>query len=560
MTEFYVDFSAVNNGNGTDGAQAGAPAGVGAFNQFTAGEAAGVSDGDVVYFRRTASADTKSVSFKMGTGPKPSEKIHYLGWPINNTDKHHAQAQASSNTVKATWDADPELFVVINPVAAAWTPEFIRVARMHGEELGGGVNHFMNHTTGTPQDYTFYKCKVSRNAQQPTLQPANGADGVIEYDDVHVKGTTPGAIRCIGDSNNGSVLLRVRIEFTDVGSSSIDITSTNSAPKSGIYEILEWIDAGNHWIYAFFGLGQGSQQFKFTTDDDAVGVLPFEPRVDCMSISSNVIIRNLTLNHAFGTISATPLLTPTAGNHNHAENFEFHPTAHTNQIDVNNAGGKLTGRNIKNFDASKVNVTNIVSSKDVGPKRFVHFAQINNTEAWYRIDTGAIAQISSVNRTGGAANAILVEMLDRPVELQNRGHCNGIFFSEFKGIEAFAFVKTGLGYPASQTLTAYFAVANWDGIEDSDRIWFEIELYKNAGANDYARRLIDSRKLPLSQSFIADASVWNGLIGHNAYRAEIPVTIEKDDIVKVRFFIRDTHLSIGLQRNLVVFDPAMTMA
>ena len=136
----------------------------------------------------------------------------------------------------------------------------------------------------------------------------------------------------------------------------------------------------------------------------------------------------------------------------------------------------------------------------------------------------------------------------------------GMFFSEFKSLEAFAFVKTGLGYPASQTLTAYFAVLNWDGEENQDKIWYEVEAYTNAGASDYSRGLIDSRKLPPAEAFIADASVWTGIAGYTAYRVEIPVTIVKDDIIKVRFFVRDNFISTGLQQNIVVFDPDVTLA
>ncbi len=560
--DYFVDFSAANNGDGTDGAQAGAPAGVGAFNQFTSGESALLNDGDVVWFRRTGTSNKKAVDIVYGTGPTPIEKIHYLGWPVDVTDKHYVQAQATANTVKVTWDADIDLFVFISPVAAAWAPEYLRIARMYAEELGAGANNFLTHNTGTPRDFTFYKCKCSRAAALPTIQASGNSRGVCEYDDVHVKGTTPSNVICGGHSTECSTLLRVRIELTDGGSSALDMTGTATQPRTGFYEILEWIDSGTHWVKTLFAFGTGQGSFVFTTDDDVVGQLDYEfhPSFNPANLSANVIIRNINLDHALAAVANQPLRTPSPGLNTHYENVTLHPTGHTTQVYVNGTYGKLTGRNIKNFDASKVDIVAVENNNEDAYRFFVHFSQINGTEAWYRLMNGTTAQISSVNRTGGAANAILVEPTNRPITLQQRGHHTGIFRSEFKGLEAFAFVKTGLSYPASETLTAYFAVANWDSIEDQDRIWFEVELYKNAGAVDFTRRVIDSRKLPPAQAFIADGSTWNGIFGYNAYRVEIPITIEKDDIVKVRFFVRDTHLSLGLQRNFVVFDPAAVIA
>ncbi len=562
MANFYVDFSAANNGDGSDGAQAGAPAGAGAFNVFTGTESALISDNDVVWFRRTPTADTQPVTFAMGTGPKLVEKKRYFGWPLSVADEHYALAQATSNTVTATWNADTEPFTVIDPVPAAWTPEYIQVYRMHAEEVGAGANHFTDHNTGTPRDSRFHLIKCSRNNQQPTLRAGNNARGVMEYDDVHIRGTTPGIIRCTGHSTDCSTLLRVRIEFTDTGSSGMDITGTDQQPRSGMYEILEWIDPGTHWITTFFGFGGGGGAYTFTTDDDVVGQLNyvFSASFGIAQGSANVIIRNLNLDHTLVATPDIPLRTPAEGYNHHYENITLHPTGHVIQIDASGSRGILTARNLINFDSAKVDTSDVLTNTEGAYKYFVHLAQINGTEAWYRLENGSVAQISAITRTGGAANAILVDMMDRPLALQNRGHNTGVFRSEFKGLEAFAFVKTGLSYPATQTLTAYFAVGNWDSEEDKHRIWYEIEAYQNAAAGDFTRRVIDSRKLPNSQAFIADASVWTGLLGHTGYRVEIPVTIVKDDIIKVRFFIRDTFLDNGAQRNYVVFDPDVDLA
>lgn len=560
MADWYVDFSAANNGDGTDGAQAGAPAGVGAWNQFTAGELSSVSPGDVVWFRRTATGSKKAIT--VGNGTLLGGRIEYNGWPVSSSDEHYAQAQATANTVKATWDADPDSWCIASPVGSTPSYQYVTVRRIHFEETGAGTNLAFDVNSGTPGEFRFYECRASRTgASCPTLRTGTSAFGRLEWDRVDVLGTTPGLISTIG-ADGASAYVRVRITMTDGGSSVYDVWPSFTNMKSWYLEILDWNDSGTHYLQFRENIGMSDGSWTFTTDDDNVGPLPFRTLFNTgFTFAGNrITIRNLTYNHALSTIPVVGLFTPPPACRVYLENFEFHPSAHTWQVQYSSEDGQLIGRNILSFDPSKINETNEITSLKDAASTFIHFSQINGTEAWYRRMHGVIMQLSTVNRSGGAGNAILVEPQDRPVALQQRGYHNGIMFTEQKGLEAFAFVRTGLGYPVGQTLTAYFAVVHWDGLEDEQRIWFEVELYKNAAAGDFTRKLIDSRKLPKSQSFIADGSTWNNLAGYTAYRAEIPVTLVKDDIVKVRFFVRDTHLDTGLVRNIVAFDPAMTLA
>lgn len=560
MSDWYVDFSAANNGDGTDGAQAGSPAGVGAWNQFTASELASVSAGDVVWFRRTASGSKKSIT--VGNGSQVGGRIQYNGWPVNNSDEHYDQAQATANTVKATWDSDPDTYCVANPVGSTPSYQYVTFRRIHWEELGGGNNYAFEVTSGTMGEFRFYECKADKAGPLPRIRSGSSAFGRCAWDRVDVKGTAPNFDAVRTDGTTGmSAYVRVRVTMTDGGSSGFKVWDDGSGGISGYYcEILDWVDAGTHYLEMENGIGCGDHAWIFTTDDDNVGVLPLYLNQGNMFFSGRrVLMRNVTLNHALQIPTSSVITGWNAETHVYLENFEFHPTDHTNQVQCSTSG-RLAGRNIRNFDPSKVTNSNEGVDDRGAFSSFVHFSQINDTEAWYRRMHGSVAQLSDVNRTGGAANGILVETFERDISLQDRGLANGVFYSEEFGLEGFAFVKTGLSYPAALTFTAYFAVLHWDGLEDAQAIWFELELYKNAAASDYTRKIIDSRKLPPTQNFISDGSTWNNITGETAYRVEIPVTVVKDDIIKVRFGVRDTYEDAGMQRNLVVFDPAMTLA
>lgn len=94
MANIYVDYSASNDGDGTTAAQAGAPAGAGAFNTLVGKTFAA---GDYVWIRRTTTSNQGS-SLTLSTNG-----VNYIGWPKSGDDLYATRpATGTSNG----WDAD----------------------------------------------------------------------------------------------------------------------------------------------------------------------------------------------------------------------------------------------------------------------------------------------------------------------------------------------------------------------------------------------------------------------------------------------------------------------
>jgi len=568
MADWFVDLSAANNGDGTDGAQAAAPGGVGAWNVLTATELLSVSAGDKIWIRRTdgSGGSKKTLSFKDGT---LNSRIEFNGWPVDADDEHYAAAQATTNTVAATWDSDPSAFVVINPFGAAATVKHRVYRRLYWDETAAAANEPFATTTNGSLEVRWNKCQARRatsDAPKCNLWPDTGR---LELDDVHVIGQRPAT----GFGNNcalytggltGSAVIRARFTFTAAGSESMYI---GGEAYDSYVEVLEWNDAGTRFVRPGYTSanttlgGFGSARAVFTTDDDVVGMLPAGGvmYINGSANSRSIVVRNLDFEHANSPApdSTTYNLGTTAVRSLILENIRFPAGASTHiDADAESGNNNLIGKNIW-IDTTKI-LKAVDPNSYCGKGQQIHLTQLNGTNAWFRYVNGVTAQSSNISRVGGHANGILVETIKAGSYWDDKGFsAGGLFYSEREGYEALVFPRFGLAFPVNQTITLYFATAFWDGRESKLNIWVEADVYRDASG--YHRKIYDSRKLP-GDGLIADGSTWNNIMGYNAWRIELPITIKQDDIVRVRFYVADTFRDGGGNQNVTIFDPAITLA
>lgn len=570
MADWFVDLSAANNGDGTDGAQAAGAGLTGAFNVLTATELAGINAGDTVWIRRTdgTGGSKKTLSFKDGT---LNNRIQFNGWPVNADDEHWVAAQASGNTVLATWNADPSAFVVINPFGASAAHQHRVYRRLYWDETASAANEPFA-TLNTSQETRWHKCQARRATATAPLCSlyANTGAGRLELDDVHVIGTGPSAGSTtsagiwLGFGNDFSGLIRVRFTFTGATNIGMNISAVN---VDFFIEILEWNDSGTNYVKMGGSFssnnrigGIGTRAGVFTTDDDAVGMLPAGDaiRSDVVSTCGLLLIRNLDFEHANSPAPTNPTMdvSTLSARSIVLENIRFPASVTTHlKADSTFVTYNLLGRNLFIDTAKILRPTNPNNAPWANQ---IHLVQINGTNAWFRSTAAITAQTSNINRSGGHANGILVETYKLDATWDEKGfRGNGVFAFERPGYEAMVFPRFGLGFPVTQTLTIYFATVFWDGREDKNNIWIEATAYRDS--TGFHRKIYDSRKLPGSV-LIADGSTWNNISGHNAWRIEMPIDLVQDDIVQVRFFVADSFRNGGGAQNVTIFDPALTLA
>ena len=107
MTDHFVDFSAANNGDGTDAAQAGSPGGVGAFNVIDLTDYAAT---DTIWIRREGSM-VLGAAFLFD-----QDDMTFIGWPKNG-DADYGARPASGTA--AGWDSDAADYATIESAVAA---------------------------------------------------------------------------------------------------------------------------------------------------------------------------------------------------------------------------------------------------------------------------------------------------------------------------------------------------------------------------------------------------------------------------------------------------------
>lgn len=572
MNNYFVDFSAAENGDGSDGAQAGSPGGEGAWNQFTSTELVEVEFGDRVWFRRTGSGDSKPLSFKAGSLIGLG-MIEYNGWPVDADDAHFELSRTVGNSVEGTWDSDGEPFVVVDPHGAAVNKRFSTYRRIHWFADASQANEpFADNGFDV---LVFYKCKGTRTtAVAPQIRHVG--DGFVVWDDVHVEGTAPATANAdrpiILGGTNCRALARLRFTYTAAGTQQIGLAGTTgvttpaqgfSSGREKIIEILEFNDAGDREFFVVGQVGGSGPSPIWMSDSDSLLIIAAAPELPPIPFNrgarsspvnqGTAILRNLDLRGS--TTSTTTLLSVSSDSTLIVEDCIFPGFADGFTAQVNagvNNRAKFIGRNLQGVEHDLITMSD---NADDSFRRYIHISGINGTPAWYRRMPGCEVRTTGVRRQGGAGYGITVTMLERSVANLHGRPDGGVFVSERPGMEVLTFPVAGESYPVDKKLTVYFAVTDWAGRENKNNIWVEVSKYRDVDSRH--RAVIDTRRFN-GKVLIPDGSTWESLDPYDAYRIEIPMTVVRDDIIQVRLYVSDAfnHDEMPGTFNRVYFDPA----
>lgn len=150
MTDIYVDFSAVNDGDGSTHSQAASPGGAGAYNTLASKTFA---SGDKVWLRRKTKTVTATHTFNQAG-------VLYIGWPKSG-DPYYATRPSGA---QGSWDGDSADYAEIKCTATV-TTTLISIATNTGQEFHG-LLFTMGITTSSAIDAvqiaiaaSFFRCK-----------------------------------------------------------------------------------------------------------------------------------------------------------------------------------------------------------------------------------------------------------------------------------------------------------------------------------------------------------------------------------------------------------------
>lgn len=174
MADYFVDYSATNDGDGSAYSQAASAGGVGAYNTV---HNKVFSSGDKVWIRRVEKlTHTTQIIFHAS-----NDNILFIGWP-KSTDEHYSTRPSAA---QATWDADSADYPVVNntgysagasPWAACSNCKFYRLEYR-------STQNFYFYITG--DNNKFYNCRSINNRTTDTGKGwyiQSGADRNEFYD------------------------------------------------------------------------------------------------------------------------------------------------------------------------------------------------------------------------------------------------------------------------------------------------------------------------------------------------------------------------------------------
>lgn len=541
MANYFVDFSAANNGDGSDGAQAAAPAAPGAFNQLTVTENATILAGDSVYLRRTGVASKQNITFKNG--------VKYYGWPLA-ADENYATRPA--NTVDATWNADLDNWCYFTaPTAAAnyVDNEFWRL----NSHASGGQNHWLNTSSGTSgnlfwnhsrqtgtgagnqmqaratpgnwgtgqyktRDFQFVHTQAS-NSTVCNIQPGLSGWIDMEFDVIYQLASADPFPIVIGGGNGGT-RNRIRVmSFTNAGAGRMKLTYAGT--NAGIFDIGVAPGASVPWGQITF------------SEPGAIGV--------------QVRLVNITQT---GSGDADGIRFEASGSNGSVEIYAVNSIFEGVSNDINNTTNyrsRITGRNIS-FSTSKVTFgpNNDKLDQDQQVIEVEDFGGVKGS--WLRMTNRGFHKQSSAYRdiAVGVRDSILMETrasdyTPSPVPVP-------FMFAGPWGKEPLRkYVTAG----APRTITMYGYHKDWAGNANKRNVWLEVDYY-DAGIG--AHVTLVSTFDALGAALTADASTWIGVAGGTPFKLAVTFTPGQNGYCFIRMCVSESYLDAG-NRSKIYVDP-----
>lgn len=540
MANYFVDFSAANNGDGSDGAQAGAPAGPGAFNQLTAAENVTILAGDSVYLRRTGVASVKTIVFKDG--------VKYYGWP-KATDENYATRPA--NTVDATWNADGDDWTYFTAPSGAWTGVNIEFWRLRGRRTSG-TNSFFEQT-GAHENLFWNHCVAATTVVFGNVGISGSISGVGRFKmrDCKLVAENANSSFSINPNNgpSGYIDIETVIECTVANANDFSINLNPNSVATNImrFVVLDYINTGAARI-AWNCSGGSAGMFTMGYAD----ACSQKTKTNAISIgspnASGQRVRLLNLDQT-GHLGATGLTFSGTRDSCFAEAINCKFVGATQDIlFTGTSRGRLTGRNVS-FDRTKVTFGSNGSVTDPDCQA-IFIEGFGGTKGQsFRMNSRGFHLQSSATRTGGANQSILMEtrLQGNPV-----GNPEPFLITDGFGLEYMRAYVTG-----TKTVRVFIYANNWSGNENKSNIWLEIDYYDQvSGAHVATVSTRDGGPTPAALD--ADASVWSGVAGGTPYKLEKAITVSQAGYVAIRVCVADSYAPGG-NRSQVYVDPQVVV-
>ena len=535
MADYYVDFSATNDGDGTAYTHAGAPAGAGAYNTLASKTFIG---GDKVWIRRVTRATDYSgdVTFAVAS-------VLYIGWPISG-DAHYATRPVGA---QATWDADggthatfsfnlaaDELNITANSIELhrlkinqkavtsdpiAWGASVTGVKMYNCYFQNSNATGYSNTTflavVSGNTDFIFRGCTFdilvfSPNSTNPMFS-VSGARAIIE-------GCTFNATTLTSNGSNNNIL---SVDAADcfILSCTATIGTLNGSGAAGL--ITFGASATGTNVVGLTGTvtthnATGSQ---YTVTFGGNGVTA--KNISCnfgrgvnFSAAAGNYCSILSLLQRHGNASGGVAFGATShGNELHLTNFVF-ATGNTNgDVQLNGEGNTVYLRNAS-FQAGTPIAT--IGGSTNKWFSFDHNLVVGNFQQGAK---GGTIISSNTYRTGGEAFSMKVQMVG--VTLFSKGEMH----LSRKGAETiWLALSTG-----ARTVTIYGAYKNFTSFLAHD-IWAELDWMNGSSL------IVTQSSFTLNGALTSDASTWVNDTGLTGFKLVLSFTLPSDQVVPLRLF------------------------
>lgn len=546
MANYFLDFSAANNGDGSDGAQAGAPAAPGAFNQLTAAENVTILAGDSVYLRRTGTASVKTILFKNG--------VKYYGWP-KAADENFATRPA--NTVDATWNASLEDWCFFDAPSGAENHVDNEFWRLNSYTITS-QNHWLNTVSGVSGNLFWNHCRQTGtspgNQMQARCQPGNWGSGAYKLRDfqfVHTSGTGT-ALATWSPSAAGWIDVEFSVIYGVASAQNFPLTfgNSNGSTRNRVV-VMGYTNAGSgRMTFSYGGTNRGIYDIRVAPGATVPwGQITFsEPGI-------NGVQFRLTNINQTGNPNASGIQVDAAGSDGalniSAINCVFEGVTDDIKFSTN-FQTYISGRNVT-FSTSKVAFGPNGNVLDPA-QQSIEIEDFGNVKGgWLRMTSRGFHQQSSAYRD------IAVGVRDSALMETRATDYSGVILPVpfmYAGPWGKEPLRKYVTAGAPRTITVFGYHKDWSGNQNKGNIWLEVDYY-DAGVGAHVTLVTTFD--PPAAALTADGSTWIGVAGGTPFKMAVTFTPGQNGYCFIRVNLNDSYIPAG-NRSKIYVDPLVVLS